>query len=281
MGELAVEELRRFFGGEPASTRSAPKCSPASRNSDKAAARRSSQSRISRMALFSPPPGTLYLRPGQPNSKGARDAALLSPAGDATAGRSQEIIPAAGVQAPTSFLPLDRPTRIKLLHFNDFPVTSQVSRLWRCACFLAHRSLASRDARPPMRTIRGWPCWLRRAEMRAGLDFRRAPGGRARIVPDPCLDITSTPRRHRCWSACNHDLDRGAGLLAHAIRQDAQFPLLAANMTGSQSWLHAVSRPHSSSSRVRVGFIGLITPAQIHPNRIACAVSPIRWRGRT
>ena len=64
----------------------------------------------------------------------------------------------------------------------------------------------------------------------------------------------------------NHDLDRGVALLAHAIRRDVHFPVLAANVTGSQE-LAACCVPAAIFvvKGVRIGFIGLVTPAQIRP----------------
>lgn len=68
----------------------------------------------------------------------------------------------------------------------------------------------------------------------------------------------------------NHDLDRGAGLLAHAIQLDAHFPILSANVISQQhlNWLcypAALFRVKGA----RVGIIGLTTAGQIkcgHPD---------------
>jgi 2',3'-cyclic-nucleotide 2'-phosphodiesterase (5'-nucleotidase family) len=62
----------------------------------------------------------------------------------------------------------------------------------------------------------------------------------------------------------NHDLDIGSRLLAHAIRSDARFPLLAANLVGC-SWLAGFYYPAALIvvKGIRVGIIGLITPAGI------------------
>ena len=64
----------------------------------------------------------------------------------------------------------------------------------------------------------------------------------------------------------NHDLDRGDRLLAHAIGQDARFPVLSANVTGSPA-LAACCYPAAIfvTRGVRIGFIGLTTPAQVRP----------------
>jgi 2',3'-cyclic-nucleotide 2'-phosphodiesterase (5'-nucleotidase family) len=61
----------------------------------------------------------------------------------------------------------------------------------------------------------------------------------------------------------NHDLDTGTRLLAHAIRRDARFPLLSANLVGS-SLLAGLYYPAVLFvlKGVRVGIVGLTTPAQ-------------------
>ena len=67
----------------------------------------------------SPPRGALHLLAGKPNPEGAGDAAVYLLRGDATAGPITRIVPAEGVRFPPSLLPLARPVRIKVLHFND------------------------------------------------------------------------------------------------------------------------------------------------------------------
>jgi len=219
------------------------------------------------MALHSTSPGSLYLLQGQPNPNGAPDAALYLLAGDATAGPITEIIPAPGVQMPPSFLPLDSPVRIKLLHFNDF-----------------HSHISSFTAQGDVPVFSRMASWLR--------------GTRARYADDPQVAVLASSggdesggsifdallgaapesyqvhAGYRLYSEVgvdvgvlgNHDLDRGVALLAHAIRQDVRFPVLAANVTGSRE-LVACCFPAALFvvKGVRIGFIGLVTPAQIRP----------------
>ncbi len=62
----------------------------------------------------------------------------------------------------------------------------------------------------------------------------------------------------------NHDLDRGANLLTHAIQQDARFPVLSANAV-SQQHLNWLSYPAAlfRAKGIRIGIIGLTTAGQI------------------
>ena len=61
----------------------------------------------------------------------------------------------------------------------------------------------------------------------------------------------------------NHDLDAGPQALAAALRQDASFPVLAANVQAPEA-LHQVLSPAAIVvlKGVRVGLIGVTTPAQ-------------------
>ncbi|MDM8558852.1 5'-nucleotidase C-terminal domain-containing protein [Candidatus Parabeggiatoa sp. HSG14] len=59
----------------------------------------------------------------------------------------------------------------------------------------------------------------------------------------------------------NHELDRGTALLAKAIEQDAKFPILSANLYGSQNLTTAHYRPAiiGVAKGLRIGIIGLTT----------------------
>ena len=171
------------------------------------------------------------------------------------------------MQAPPSLLPLDRPVRIKLLHFNDF-----------------HSHISSFTPQGDVPVFSRIASWLR--------------GTRARYAGDPQVAVLAASAGdesggsifdallgaapesyqvhagYRLYSEVgidvgalgNHDLDRGVALLAHAIRQDVRFPVLAANVTGSPE-LAACCFPAAIFvvKGVRIGFIGLVTPAQIRP----------------
>ncbi|RME81711.1 MAG: bifunctional metallophosphatase/5'-nucleotidase [Caldilineae bacterium] len=62
----------------------------------------------------------------------------------------------------------------------------------------------------------------------------------------------------------NHDFDMGPDVLAQAIRRDAQFPILSANLVGSRR-LEGLVHPAALfvSGGIRIGVIGLSTPGEI------------------
>ena len=222
---------------------------------------------VSARASGEPPPGTLYLLQGQPNPNGAPDAALYLLAGDATAGPITEIIPAPGVQAPPSLLPLDRPVRIKLLHFNDF-----------------HSHISAFTAQGEVPVFSRMASWLRGTRARFAEDPQVAVlaasagdesgGSIFDVLQGAAPESYQVHAGYRLYSGVgidvgalgNHDLDRGVALLAHAIRQDVRFAVLAANVTGSRELAVCCFPAAIFVVRgVRIGFIGLLTPAQIRP----------------
>jgi len=60
----------------------------------------------------------------------------------------------------------------------------------------------------------------------------------------------------------NHELDRGARVLAKAIRTDARFPVLSANLTGTKSLAQPLVAPAiiGVAKGIRVAIVGLTTP---------------------
>ncbi|MGC8781055.1 MAG: bifunctional metallophosphatase/5'-nucleotidase, partial [Anaerolineae bacterium] len=76
----------------------------------------------------------------------------------------------------------------------------------------------------------------------------------------------------------NHDLDLGAERLAQAIARDARFPLLAANVAGDAA-LATCCFPAAIfvAKGLRIGLIGLTTPAQVHPDPVRgrCVTDPL------
>ncbi len=282
----------------------------------------------------SPPPGALCLIQAHPNPNGAGNAAVYLFCGDATAAPVTEIIPAEGVQLPTSQLPLARPVRIKLLHFNDLHghiagLAEHPERSGGVVSATQSKDAVMPDAapvqslpvrqpmkkRPGLEASAGWVVNGRnRLKPRIQSDGQRFSGQdhapifsrlaawmratRDHYADDPQVAVLAvsagddsggvifdellgrdpeTFQAHagyRLYSEMgvdiggigNHDLDRGALLLAHAIRQEATFPILAANVTGDPA-LAACCCPAALVvvKGVRIGFIGLTTPAQIRP----------------
>jgi 2',3'-cyclic-nucleotide 2'-phosphodiesterase (5'-nucleotidase family) len=205
-------------------------------------------------------PGALHVIQGRPNPNGAKDATVYLLCGDATARPVTQIMPAQGVQLPPSQLPLTRPVRLKLLHWNDLHSRLTGRNFSRMVAWM--RAARTDHADDPNVAV---------LAVSAGDDS----GG---SIFDELLgygpESFQLHAPYRLYSSAgvdvavpgNHDLDRGAALLAHAIRQEAGFPILAANLTGSPA-LAECCCPAAIFvvKRVRVGLIGLITPAQIHP----------------
>lgn len=228
------------------------------------------------------PPGTLRLIRGQPNPYGASQAELFLLEGDATAGPITHILLGEGVEPPQRRPGGERPTRLKLLHFNDL-----------------HGHLASFGVDGQVPVFSRIAAWLRAIRLRhreddcvvvLAVSVGDEIGG---AIFDELLG--EGPESYRVHAAYrlysqlgidagvlgNHDFDKGPSLLAHAIKQDARFPILAANVitgperpglpgTGCMCYPAAVFVVKG----LRVGFIGLTTQAQLHldpedPVRIA------------
>ena len=181
----------------------------------------------------------------------------------------RNIVPEKGVELPAGRTEtLDRPFRLKVLHINDLhghisrftpygdrPVFSRIA--WR----LAH--LRGRRAGNPNAAV---------LAVSAGDDLVGAVFDEL-VGDDPESFVLHAG--YRLYSAAgidlallgNHDLDMGPRMLAHAIRQEACFPLLAANLV-DYNWLAGLYYPAAILviKGIRVGLIGLMTPAGIKPN---------------
>ncbi len=212
-------------------------------------------------------PGQLRLIRGRANPNAGDETQLFLLAGDATAGPVWDIVPEPGVKLPhRRLLGAEQGFHLKILHINDLhghitrftpygdqPVFSRIVRRLR--------ELRSR--------VRGDP--------NAGVLAFSAGDDLVGAVFDELLGEDPASYQvhagYRVYSAAgfdaaalgNHDLDMGSQLLAHAIRTDATFPLLSANL---------VDCPHLAGliypaaifvvKGVRVGVIGLTTPGQLH-----------------
>ncbi len=212
------------------------------------------------------PPGTLRLIKGKPNPNGAKNVQLFLFEGDPTAAPLHDVILNPGVNLPGRRQDLlTHPFRLKILHINDLhghisrftphgdrPVFSKI--VWRL-----HEMRGERRDDPYAAVLA-----LSAGDDLVGAVFDELLGD----DPDSCILHAG----YRLYSAAgvdvgilgNHDLDMGTELLAHAIRQEARFPLLSANLVGSR-WLSGLYYPAALLviKGVRVGLIGLITPAGV------------------
>ena len=218
-----------------------------------------------------PPPGVLYLLHGTPNPNGAEGAQLFLFIGDPTTAPIRRVVPL-GESAPPPPPDLGKtPFRLCILHFND--LHSHISRLTT----QGDRPIFSRMV-GRLRQLR------RRAHNNPYLAALFLSGGDdlGGTVFDELLgDNPASYTVHagyRLYSAAgvdagvlgNHDFDKGASLLAHAIAQDARFPLLSANLLASPPLAERVYPAALLVVKgVRVGLIGLTTAAEIKRQRTA------------
>ncbi len=77
-------------------------------------------------------------------------------------------------------------------------------------------------------------------------------------------------------AAClgNHDFDLGSDLLARSIKKNAQFPILAANLSGCDE-LEGLCYPAAILviKGIRVGIIGVVTQAELKIGNSTCKVT--------
>jgi 2',3'-cyclic-nucleotide 2'-phosphodiesterase (5'-nucleotidase family) len=199
---------------------------------------------------------------GRANPNGAGDAAVYLLRGDATAGPITEIVPAEGVMLPIRSEPLPHPVRLTLLHFNDFH--GRLATFPRLAGWLtAARQRAAADPHHIVLAVTaGDEIGGNLSDALLGGDLAMAGSAQQthptyRLYAQAGVDV-GVPG--------NHDLDLGAARLAHAIGREARFPILAANLTGSPA-LAECCYPAAifTIEGLRIGCIGLTTPAQVHP----------------
>ncbi|MCA9935077.1 MAG: bifunctional metallophosphatase/5'-nucleotidase [Ardenticatenaceae bacterium] len=209
--------------------------------------------------------GTLRLIKATANPHGADDSQLFLFVGNPTIEPVRVIIPDEGVT-----LPQRRPDwadcvcRLKVFHINDLhghivrfspqgdqPILSRmVSRL---------REVRQKHQDDPDTAV----LFVSAGDDLVGAVFDELMGD------DP--DSFALHAGYRLYSAAgidvstlgNHDFDLGTSVLAQAIRKDAQFPVLSANLAGCR-WLSTLYYPAALMvvKGIRIGIIGLTTPGQ-------------------
>ncbi len=203
---------------------------------------------------------------GRPNPSGIADAELFLLTGNATLG------PVGQIEADPAWNLLlsgvserSAPFRLRVFHFND---------LHGFIC-----KLTATGERPILaRMVSVVRRLRRRYQNDPDVAVLFAAGGDAQVgsLFDELLEHDQISLKvhagYRAYSAAgvdvdvigNHDLDRGANLLTHAIQQDARFPVLAANAI-SQQHLNWLCYPAAlfRIKGVRIGLIGLTTAGQV------------------
>ncbi len=205
--------------------------------------------------------GTLRLIKAKANPHGAADSDLYLFVGNATVAPIREIVPDDGVLPPLCSKLSSRSCRLKIFHINDLhghiarftphgdqPILSRiVSRL---------REVRQKHADDPNTAV---------LAMSAGDDLVGAIFDEL-MGDDP--DSFALHAGYRLYSAAgmdvsvlgNHDLDLGTAVLAEAIRKDARFPVLSANLV-SCKYLKGLIYPAALwvTKGIRVGIIGVAT----------------------
>ena len=208
----------------------------------------------------------------EPNPNGAADAELFLLAGDVMGGSVTELELAPGVALPERRDDLaEHPFRLKVLHINDL-----------------HGHIIRFHTRPSLPVFSKIVYYVRQLRRRlrddpqAAVLFLSAGDDLVGTVLDELLgddpDSYVMHAGYRLYSEAgvdasaigNHDLDMGSQLLARAIEEDARHPILSANLVGSR-WLEDHYHPAVLMvvKGVRVGLIGLSTPAAIKPQQDA------------
>ena len=203
---------------------------------------------------------------GRPNPNGMIGAELFLLTGNATLG------PIAHIEAEPAWELLRSnasgrtvPFRLRVFHFND--LHGFICKL----NFTGERPIFSRMV-SLVRKLR-----LRyRDNPDVAVLFAAGGDGQVGSLFDELLELDQVSLKvhagYQAYSAAgvdvdvigNHDLDRGASLLTHAIQQDARFPVLSANAV-SQQHLNWLSYPAAlfRAKGIRIGIIGLTTAGQV------------------
>lgn len=207
---------------------------------------------------------------GTPNPTGLRDAELFLFEGDATQGPIQRLALAPGLTLPEQRADLDDTVfRLKVLHINDL-----------------HGHIIRFHTNPPIpvfsriiHRIRQLRAQARAEENMAILTLSAGDDLIGTVLDELLGEDPHSYEMHAGYHLYskggidasvigNHDLDMGSELLAHAIRTDAQFPILSANLLGSR-YLQGAYYPAALFvvQGVRIAIIGLSTPAAVKPQR--------------
>jgi 5'-nucleotidase / UDP-sugar diphosphatase len=220
--------------------------------------------------LIGPPPGTLRIISGRPNPNAGAEDLLFLLHGDAASGpiHSIELEPGIKLPAAPEFLQ-EKDFFLSIYHFNDLH---------------GHLIRYSRYGEDPVFSRMAWQ--IKKARQKSSDDPYR--GVLALSAGDDIIGtifddfLGDGPHNYqvhasyRLYSEAglsaavlgNHDFDLGANLLALAVKRDAQFPVLAANVSGCAE-LDGISFPAAIlvHKGIRVGVIGVVTPSENKMNR--------------
>jgi len=227
-----------------------------------------------------PSSGSLRLISAEPNPNGAAESELYLFEGDATAGPIKAVIPETDTKIP------DLP---EFLRHHDF-----ILRIYHFNDLHGHLMRFTPGGEEPVISRLAWQ--LRFAREQCKTDPHK--GVLTLSAGDECIgsifdELLGTHPQdyqvhasYRLYSSMgvdaavlgNHDFDKGLPLLGHAIRREARFPILAANLSSCQE-LTGLYYPAAilMVKGVRVGIIGLVTRAEVKLTGRECrVVEPIQ-----
>lgn len=205
--------------------------------------------------------GELLMVPAAPNPNGAADALYLLK-GDPLAGAVKTIVTETGNPVPTATLADGERKVLRLMHFNDMhnhitdmhKKKGDTHRLSQMVKIVNDRRAAAADNETVL--------FLSAGDDHTGSVFDELMGW--------SVDEFEADAGYRTYSAAgvdiatlgNHEFDRGAALLQHAIKADAQFPVLSANVGGSDHLKRDDDYTCAAvieAKGLRIGVIGLTT----------------------
>lgn len=157
----------------------------------------------------------------------------------------------------------DHPFRLKVVHFND--LHGQVARVAKDGYTPVFSRMVTRIAQ--VRSECGADPYATVLVLSAGDDIIGTPfdllvgGDPATYRAHPGYALYSSADVD-AGALGNHEFDLGLELLGHAIRQDARFPILAANLKPNPQLSGLLNSAAVFQVKgVRIGVIGLVTPA--------------------
>lgn len=206
--------------------------------------------------------GTLRLARDAQADAGADGTSRYLLTGDAT--QAHLIFEASpDLELPAAHRQHDPPFHLKVLHFND--LHGQIARVAKDAYAPVFSRMVTRidQARAECSANpRAAVLVLSAGDDIVGSPFDLLVGGNpATYLAHPGYALYSKAGVDAC-ALGNHEFDLGLDLLGHAIRSDARFPMLAANLRPNPL-LDGLLNPAAifQAKGVLVGVIGLITPA--------------------
>jgi 5'-nucleotidase / UDP-sugar diphosphatase len=221
----------------------------------------------------------LKLIASEPNPILAADRQLFLVVGDATQGPIEAIKSDEGVVLPGRLLDLqDRDFCLTIYHFND--IHAHLARFKQRGEEPVFTRMAHRIKETRLK-VKDDPTWAV-LTLSAGDD---CIGSLFDELMDQTLEQKPVHASYHMFSIAgvdasvlgNHDFDLGVDVLAQSIRNDAKFPILAANLANCPV-LDGLYYPAAIMviKGVRVGIIGLVTSAETRINKDDdCIVNPI------